>query len=88
MYATGIHFWNCIFRVAYSSTNRQSRRGREGRQVKNVSVLTGNSMLSGVVCCSVLQCVAVCCSVLKCVAVVCCSVLQCVAVCRIEDVSI
>ena len=36
---------------------------------------------AGIVCCSVLQCVAVCCSVLQCVAV-CCSVLQCVAVCR------
>jgi len=35
---------------------------------------------AGIVCCSVLQCVAVCCSVLQCVAV-CCSVLQCVAVC-------
>ena len=34
----------------------------------------------GVVCCSVLQCVAVCCNVLQCVAI-CCSVLQCVAVC-------
>jgi len=35
----------------------------------------------GIVCCSVLQCVAVCCSVLQCVAVavvaVYCSVLQC-----------
>ena len=37
-------------------------------------------MVSYVVFCSVLQCVAVCCSVLQCVAV-CCSVLQCVAVC-------
>jgi len=36
---------------------------------------------AGVVCCSVLQCVAVCCSVLQCI-VVCCSVLLCVAVCR------
>ena len=35
---------------------------------------------AGIVCCSVLQCVAVCCSVLQCVAV-CCSVLLCVAVC-------
>ena len=44
----------------------------------------------GIVCCSVLRCVAVCCSVLQCVAMgcnglqwvaVCCSVLQCVAVC-------
>jgi len=34
----------------------------------------------GVVCCSVLQCVAVCCSVLQCIAM-CCSVLPCVAVC-------
>jgi len=37
-------------------------------------------MVSYVVFCSVLQCVAVCCSVLQCVAV-CCSVLQCAAVC-------
>ena len=39
----------------------------------------------GMVCCSVLQCVAVCCSVLNCVLLQCvavwCSVLQCVAVC-------
>jgi len=35
----------------------------------------GESFLTGVVCCSVLQCVAVCCSVLQRVAA-CCSVLQ------------
>ena len=40
----------------------------------------GPRMRVGVVCCSVLQCVAVCCSVLQCVAV-CCSVLQCVVMC-------
>ena len=47
------------------------------------------SVLRGVVCCSVLQCVTVCCSVLQCDAVrfsalqcvaACCRVLQCVAV--------
>jgi len=36
-------------------------------------------IMSCILCCSVLQCVAVRCSVLQC-AVVCCSVLQCVAV--------
>ena len=45
---------------------------------KAVNIFAGRA--AGIVCCSVLQCVAACCSVLQCVAV-CCSVLQCVAVC-------
>jgi len=40
-------------------------------------------MPRGVVCCSVLQCVAVCCSVLQCVALLLCDAVWCSDVCRL-----